>query len=208
MSRYRAALGLFVVVISLVLVGSFAAAGAEDSVPLIHNGGFDVTVDRDLDPWVVVNGTKDKVVCGSKAPPNTSGGCAFRFKGSANESAKLVQLADAGILSAANGLLVTKSGQVSFSYSVWSDLIISSLKAKLVIVYTPLGGVETKEKLTDTFTGTTDAGRDVIWAAEGPAEMLDIPKDATLSKVKVLFANKSPFGKLHVDGIIAILIGL
>lgn len=134
----------------LVIGGSPTAAGITSDVDLVENGGFDPIELRDLDPWVVVNGTKDKVVCGPKAPPNTDGGCAFRFKGSSNESAKLKQTADSNILDEANALLAAQTGQISLNFDYYSEIAASSLKSKLVIFYTPDGGTSTKGKMTDT----------------------------------------------------------
>ncbi|GIK29689.1 MAG: hypothetical protein AELANPGJ_03550 [Anaerolineae bacterium] len=207
MIRYRTVFVLTIVAISLSFIGSLATAGS-GSIPLILNGGFEDTSERALSPWNVINGTGDKVVCGTKAPPNTDGGCAFRFKGSTNEATVLEQEADPTTLDAANALLDSTPGEISMNYVVLSDFNVSSLKSKIVVVFTPLGGVKTKVKLTDTFTGSTNSARDLLWVNEGSIDTLAIFEDSTITKVKVLLKNKSPYGKLYVDGIIAVLIGL
>src|SRR5690606_12429505 len=54
------------------------------------NGGFENGA-PDPAPWVVKNGSKDKVKCTSVPPRIHSGSCAFQFKGSVGENSSLQQ---------------------------------------------------------------------------------------------------------------------
>ena len=63
---------------------------SDQPVNQIVNGGFEHDP-SDPAPWVVKNGTKDKVKCNTSSPRVNSGSCAFQFKGSVGESSTLQQ---------------------------------------------------------------------------------------------------------------------
>ena len=63
---------------------------SDQPVNQIVNGGFEHDP-SDPAPWVVKNGTKDKVKCNTSSPRVNSGSCAFQFKGSVGENSSLQQ---------------------------------------------------------------------------------------------------------------------
>ncbi|MBC8170957.1 MAG: hypothetical protein H7X77_04780, partial [Anaerolineae bacterium] len=73
-----------------------ATATTSAGVELVVNGSFEAKNGEnkpDFAPWILKNGLKDKIKCDKEGKPPVAytGDCAFRFKGSSVENAKLQQ---------------------------------------------------------------------------------------------------------------------
>ncbi|MBK9124204.1 MAG: hypothetical protein IPM16_13955 [Chloroflexi bacterium] len=203
MQRSRSTI-VFALLVGLVALSGFTAvAGGSGTIPLILNDSFTEIVFT----WKLQNGSSDAPKCAPKVPPGTSGDCAFKFKGSPNEAAKLSQKSSPSTLSDVNALLSSSGGLVNLSYDYYSTSEATKIDAKIVVVWTPDGGIETKSKMVDPASGSTLSGIDYIWATEGPISTITVDQDATVSKIKVQFKNSSTSGKAYIDNILATMTG-
>ena len=159
---------------------------------LIENGGFEVVNASGkpvIDPWVLKNGTGDKGKC-DKPEKNKffaySGNCAFRFKGGPAENSSLMQTPSFAGLNPQVGdaldLVWMMDAQVN-----------SSGKLKLVVKYgdgTPATKVKGNLSATNGYE---------LWGTD--INNLPTLASANIAKVKLIFKNTSPAGKIYIDDV-------
>lgn len=147
-------------------------------VQLVGNGGFE---EAEVTPWVLLNGSKDKVVCNKdgKPPVANSGDCAFRFKGSVGEASKLSQTASLSGLS----FSTTDGLYLYINMNVATPQIG---KIKTVVKYTDAA----KSKIVGSFIQTS--GYQALTGATGYAS-------ANVSKIKLTIAYTGTSGKVLLD---------
>ncbi len=189
-TKSRAALIVLVMSLLAILIAPTAMAGDTFNL-LTNNNDFD-TIDLS---WTVLNKTSDKIVCGDKAPDGTTG-CAFRFKGRADEASKLKQTINGSGLVDFQGFIDDATVSVQMGYQVNSFSPATVLKAKTIV--TLEGG--TKVKSVANFSGTTMIGEFTSWqSVDGTT--VNVPQGSNVTSVKVTFANKSTAGKAFIDDV-------
>jgi hypothetical protein len=144
---------------------------------LVSNGDFE----EELTDWTVKNAVGDKVKCNKedKVFSNT-GECAFRFKGGAGENSKIQQVLDiTGATFVAGETLdlsafvnggASAVGTVKISVTYGDSTLPTKLKTSL-----PTSGAYTE------LTGSVDID------------------SVAVTKVKLMFTNKSTSGKIYID---------
>ncbi|MBC8170780.1 MAG: hypothetical protein H7X77_03885 [Anaerolineae bacterium] len=154
-------------------------------VNLVENGGFeavDVDSNPDLTPWVLKNGSGDKIKCNKPGKEIAySGNCAFRFKGGVGENSKLQQIPDL------IGLTFTAGDSLDLSLFINASNVTTSGKVKVTV----------------KFSDTTEAGKITapLDATPGYAQIIGSYEllSANVDKIKVQVGNKSAAGKLYID---------
>jgi hypothetical protein len=164
-------------------------AGVPTNVEILDNGGFEATDARAtrasvLDPWTVKNAVGDKIKCDTETKIVAhSGVCAWRFKGGAGESTKLQQVIDL------TGLTFASGDTVDLSAFLNSPKAGSTGKVKVVVAYsdnTESGKFKDSFGVNSTYTELTGS--------------VNVTTSA-VSKIKVMFINKSPAGKAYLDDV-------
>ncbi|HEX2623189.1 MAG TPA: hypothetical protein VHL11_23675, partial [Phototrophicaceae bacterium] len=146
---------------------------------LLVNGSFE---DTGLVPWVLKNGTKDKIKCnnGDKIFART-GECAFRFKGGVGENSKIKQIVDI------TDLLFVSGDELNLN--VYINAANASLNARMKL----------RVKFDDgTSTGKVNSNYAVTDGYEQFVGSYILPS-ASVVKIKVQIDNKSTGGKLYID---------
>lgn len=170
---------------------------------ILTNAGFENGDPSDpiMAPWQVKDKTGDKIVCEDKAPNTVPDGyCVFRFKGSAGESAKLVQTLNEGQLDIYESILSPAGGYIGFEYLMTAPSEETEFVSKLVVkYYNPNLGQVVKAKLTDTASGDAPGLSLDGWWVEGPESEHFMPMSSNLIKVKAMIKNVSPSGNAYVD---------
>jgi hypothetical protein len=157
---------------------------------LVDNGGFEATDGARstrapvLDPWVVTNGTGDKIKTNTDTKTiSHTGAAAFRFKGGVGESSKIQQVIDL------TGLAFSKGDIFEGSLFVNASNPAAAGKVKLVVSYSgyirksvaPLGATSGyQEILLDSMTAPF----------------------SNVTKIKFQIKHFSPAGKLYVDDVV------
>lgn len=153
-------------------------------IELLINGDMETNLDADPkvpDGWTLVNGKKDKLKCDSADKVVAhSPVCAFRFKGSASEAAKLKQSVDLEGLSFATGDLLELTVYINAPKSTAQG------KLKLIIKYQDDEPQKIKQKITKT------QGYAVLTASAGI-----ISPDVIMIKVQV--DHLSSANKVDID---------
>ena len=161
------------------------APAEEPGVELLTNGGFeqrDANQKAVLAPWTVKNGSGDKVKC--NAQYSKDGTCAFRFKGSATENAKLGQNVKLDTFTFAAGQ------KLDLSAFVATDSLSVSGKIKLSVKYTD--NALSPDKLSMDLRSTNG------YEKLGGQVTL---KSGSVAKIKLQINHRSANGKLFVDSV-------
>ncbi len=154
-----------------------------DAESLLVNGGFE----NELAGWTLKNGTGDKVKCNTDAKTFAhEGECAFRFKGSADENAKLVNTG--------NTVLFTSTSLTLDGYVKASGKVKSSVK---VIVSYP-NSDQPKDKWVIDIPG--DTGGSYAPLSNFVTSMI-VPVNDHPAKVKLMLVNKGNKGKVFYDSL-------
>ncbi len=155
------------------------------STELLTDGGFE----SNAAGWNIKNPTGDKVKCNkpekSKVFAHT-GNCAFMFKGSAGENAKIQQTITSG---------VNAGDSLAFSGYVNARGAVSS-KVKIVVKYAD--GVTPKSKITVNINAVTGG---VYIPLNSFQPMLTTTVTAPIDKIKVVVKNNSTKGKVFYDAL-------
>jgi hypothetical protein len=161
-----------------------ATPTVEAGVELLENTGFE-TLDAnnkpDIAPWTVLNASGDKAKCNKEGKVfSYSGDCAFQFKGTPGENAKLRQVADlTGLTPAAGDTL---------DFSAWVNAgSAPDLRVKIRVKYSD---ATAKTKLNVDVA----AGSDYVQITG--TTTLD---RAAVQQIRVSFDNKATSGKVRVD---------
>ncbi|HEX2618602.1 MAG TPA: hypothetical protein VHL11_00610 [Phototrophicaceae bacterium] len=162
---------------------------------LLVNGGFEATDGvrtisgvttraSVLDPWVVKNAVGDKIKCDTETKIVAHGGvCAFRFKGGVGESTKLQQVVDL------TGLIFASGDTLDLSVFLNANKPTTSGKIKVVVAYSDS---TTPNKFKGSF-GPTSGYEEQVGSVSVAS--------STVSKIKVIFINKSTAGKAYLDDV-------
>ncbi|HEX2619883.1 MAG TPA: M4 family metallopeptidase, partial [Phototrophicaceae bacterium] len=162
---------------------------AANATELIDNGGFEATDARAtrasvLDPWVVKNAVGDKIKCDTETKIVAhSGVCAWRFKGSVGENTKLQQVVDL------TGLTFASGDTLDLSAFINANKPTTSGKIKVVVAYSD---TTAPDKFKDNFAQTA--------GYEEKVGSVNVSSSA-VSKIKVMFINKSTSGKAYLDDV-------
>ncbi|MBK8135800.1 MAG: hypothetical protein IPK52_08175 [Chloroflexi bacterium] len=176
------------------------AAGQRAAFQLVTNESFEAQngANPSLSPWTLKTPSGDKIACNDKAPSVQHGVCAFMFKGSIGESARLIQRATN--LDMMNTALVQGPGSIDLQFKYYSDKNASSLDARVKVKYTMPGNPTVLiAKKNSHITGKSDDGGSVAWVGRGLEQMVTVPQSATILSVKYIFSNTSTAGKLFID---------
>jgi hypothetical protein len=156
---------------------------------LIANGGFEATDVRAtrasvLDPWVSKNAVGDKIKCDTETKIVAfEGVCAWRFKGGVGESTKLQQIVDLTGLTFAAGDVLDLSAQLNANKPTTNG------KIKVVVAYSD---TTAPDKFKGSFAQTAGYEEQV-----GSVTLLG----SAVSKIKVMYINKSLSGKAYLDAV-------
>ncbi|HEX2621056.1 MAG TPA: M4 family metallopeptidase [Phototrophicaceae bacterium] len=156
---------------------------------LIVNGGFEATDARStrasvLDPWTVKNAVGDKIKCDTETKIVAhSGVCAWRFKGGAGESTKLQQVVDL------TGFTFASGETLDLSAFFNANKPTTAGKIKVVVAYSD-------STVPNKFKGNLGPTS----GYEEQVGSVDIASSA-VSKIKVMFINKSASGKAYLDDV-------
>ncbi|MBK8134532.1 MAG: Ig-like domain-containing protein [Chloroflexi bacterium] len=155
---------------------------------LLDNGGFEESDVRGLTPWIVTNGTGDKVLCNPRpvAVPVVSGVCAFRFKGSVTEASVLSQVVNV------TGVPFVLGDEVILG-AYHSNLTVSKIKTILEIRYADAETALIKLK------GIPTSGYQYF---ASPTVVLD---SANVTRIRVKFKHTSTTGKAWIDDVTLML---
>lgn len=197
----RTRIALIALVFSLLMGALTPAALAGDQFNLlVNNNNFD-TPGEDLGsgylpPWTITNKSSDRSDC-NETLAAFSGKCAFRFKGSATEASRLVQIVKNSDLDTLNAFVDDANVSIQMAYYINSLSTFTNLKAKTVVT---LAGSDEKIKSVANFSGSTMIGEFTNWqSVDGTVAI--VPQDSVVTKVKVVFANKSSKGKALIDDV-------
>jgi hypothetical protein len=196
MNRFTRIFSLILIVFALcALIAPAASADPKDAVQLLANNGFEANGGGVslLTPWTVNHKSGDKIVCFEQAPAGVTGSCAFKFKGSAGESAVLSQ--SIFTVGGLNNVLLNSWGYMSVNFQYLSNSASSKIKASMIVKYT-LPGSDT---IVTGKSVTKASGIAETWTGKYPSVVVSIPEDSTLISYKVTLKNQSTSGKLFVD---------
>jgi hypothetical protein len=163
-------------------------------VELVINGGFE-SLGADtkpvIDPWVLKNGSGDKVKCNKPEKPKFfayTGECAWRFKGTPGDKAKLTQNIDPSLVVA--GDVLTLSAAITTNVDPGK---VAFLKIDYV---DPTAGLNNdgRDKAVIELTGPTLNQDYEVFSVD--LAVLDTP-----TKVKVMLKGKTESGKIYVDDV-------
>jgi len=199
MTRTTRIASMLIAILVLAAV-CFPAAGQRAAFQLVTNESFEAQngANPSLSPWKLKAPSGDKIVCNDKAPGVQHGICAFMFKGSTGERARLVQ--SAINVDMMNIALVQGPGSIDLQFKYYSDKNASSLDARVKVKYTmPGSSTVLTAKKNSHITGKSDDGGSVAWVGRGLEQMISIPQNATILNVKYIFSNTSTAGKLFID---------
>jgi hypothetical protein len=150
------------------------------SVSLLNNGNFE----KQLDSWSVKNKSGDRVKCNSDTKTYAfQGECAFRFKGTSGENAKLQQKSD-GDFSVLGHMFL--QGHVNAEGTVNSSI-------KLIISYTD--SQLPKDKFVIDILSETGG---YVPLSPDLSDLLLQPKDSAF-EFKLVISNKSDDGRILFD---------
>jgi large repetitive protein len=166
----------------------------DTGIELVENGDFEakgLEGKPDLAPWVLKNGTQDKIKCNKdKDGDGTAdkifahqGECAFMFKGGAGESAKLEQTIGMTGVTFAPGDTLTLTGFANASRSSVSG------KIKVVVKY----GDDTPKSKISMGLAKTDGYE--------PFTETEVISSANVVKLKLSVNHRSLDGKVFLDGL-------
>jgi uncharacterized protein len=164
-----------------------ATVTLQPAIDLIVNGGFEAknnTSEAAFFPWKLKNDSNDKIICDKTPTIAFAGECAFRFKGSLFENAKLSQEVDLTTFSAKVG----DSLRFGIYYSLPKEA--SKLKVKAAVKYADLQQLPglVKQTLTQT-AGYQQFTGDIVLSS------------TALNSIKVTISNKSEKGKAYIDAV-------
>lgn len=185
--NYRSADTITVTVTGVVGAGSgvqnstYTFSFKTQHTELLRNWNFDAKpAKKKLKPWVLTNGTGDKLVCNK--PTVYSGACSFKFKGSAKENAKLQQSVNlAGLTFAAGDELILSA----FANST------DSVDLKVILTVSLNGAPN--QRVQRRILATSGYEEYVL-----PALTLD---SANVKGITVKFKHKSKSGRTFIDDV-------
>lgn len=198
-AKTRTALIALILALLMSALAPAALAGDQFNL-LVNNNNFDAPGEDlgsgYLPPWTVTNKSGDRSDC-NQTLAAFSGKCAFRFKGSATEASRLTQVVKNADLDTLNAFVDDANVSIQMAYAINSLSTFTNLKAKTVVT---LAGSDEKVKSVANFSGSTMIGEFTNWqSVEG--SMVILPQDSVVTKVKVVFANKSTQGKALIDDV-------
>jgi hypothetical protein len=195
--KMRSTILLFII---LMLLASVSMAGDQFNL-LTGNNEFDTTNEHGfvfLEPWwKLQNKSGDRIDCTGEFVTAFSGDCSFRFKGSATEASRLIQVVSGTDLDTLNGFVNDADVSLQMAYQVNSLSTKTKLKTKTIVT---IEGSSTNLKSLANFAGTTRIGEFTSWEAVSGTQVT-IPQGAVVTKVKVIFANRSTGGKVFIDNV-------
>ncbi|HEX2618603.1 MAG TPA: hypothetical protein VHL11_00615, partial [Phototrophicaceae bacterium] len=157
---------------------------------ILVNGDFEATDGTRstrasvLDPWTIKNAVGDKIKCDTETKIVAHGGvCAFQFKGSIGESTKLQQTVDL------TGLTFLAGDTLDLSAFLNANKPTTAGKIKVVVAY---NDSTTPNKFKGSF-GPTSGYEEQVGSVSVAS--------SAVSKIKVMFINKSTAGKAYLDDV-------
>ncbi|HEX2619150.1 MAG TPA: hypothetical protein VHL11_03355 [Phototrophicaceae bacterium] len=160
---------------------------------LVDNGGFEAndgtrsngTRAAVLEPWVLKNGTGEKIKINTETKTVAHEGvAAFQFKGGVGESSKIQQIPDI------TGLTFNTGDTFAGSLFVNASKATAAGKVKIVVTYS-----DADSSKAVTTLGQTGGYEEVVLNTINAAS-------ANVTKVKVQIKHSSPSGKVYVDDVV------